>query len=475
MPAEETQAGSAPSAADAEPWEPASGEVMARPSRFNAVVAALQLAPKVGARWRPPVVVAAALGWLLGWVLLGAVLLTATAGFLGGGPLLRPDGFVDTVRLLHLMPVATESGPISLLPMLPALGVLALMVRATRWLLGRLGAVQSPSQTATGAGLLAGGYLLVVLLIATSPTPGAEGPLLQGWAALLGLLLLGVGLPVASRLYAPRHPRTWLLVRAASTVIALLLATAFLALMLQLLLHWSDFWQTGTALLSSATQPASRLDAAALGAIQLGYLPNAVVWTASYLTGAGFSAGADTFVSPFTVTLGTLPELPLTVLIPQAPLRWPFIPLLLVGAGSLLAGAVLRNAGLTLLMRTRLVLGLALAGVSAAGMTVLAAASNGGLGPGRLASVGPAAGMVLLATAGVVGLAQVTWALFPTLVADLGPFAEQLRGWVSRVRSNRAAVRARRSGPRPRHRRRLPRRRAAATGQEADQTADSGT
>jgi hypothetical protein len=83
--------------------------------------------------------------------------------------------------------------------------------------------------------------------------------------------------------------------------------------------------------------------------------------------------------------------------------------------------------------------------------------------------------MVLLATAGVVGLAQVTWALFPTLVADLGPFAEQLRGWAARVRSNRAAVRARRSGPRRRHRLRLRRRRAAATGQDADQAADAGT
>lgn len=414
----------------------ATGRAERRGRRFSILVSALTLRSGSGSAASPVVVVVLGWLWLTGWVVAGALAITLVSGFIAGGPLLRADTFIDSWRMLHLMPVASAAGPVSLVPMLPAMAVFALVVHASGWVWAHVQSRQPGwVPPAVGVGAMAGGYLVVAALIATVPTADApDGPLAQGWLALVCLLLAGAGVTFARGLVQPAYPRTWLLFRAAGTVIALLLSLAFLALMLQLLTNWSQVWAMSTSLLSSGTQPATRFDAAALGAVQLAYLPNMVVWAAAYLVGAGFSVGQDTIVSPFSVTLGTLPELPITTLLPTQPLRWPWLPLVLVGAGSLLAGAVIRNAGLARQMRTRLVVGLAVALIAAVGMGFLAAASAGGLGPGRLDTMGPRVGLTMLATWAVVGLGQVAWALFPTLVADVGPFVEHGRHTVGGVR-----------------------------------------
>ncbi len=49
---------------------------------------------------------------------------------------------------------------------------------------------------------------------------------------------------------------------------------------------------------------------------QLLAVPTAVIWAASWIVGPGFSLGVGTIVSPETLTLGTLPSVPLLGLIP---------------------------------------------------------------------------------------------------------------------------------------------------------------
>lgn len=416
-----------------------------RTRRFAAVIGFLSLRPTVGSSLTTAAAVGVAGTWLTGWVLLLSLTLAAVVGLISGGPLVRPDTFIDCWRLVHLMPIASGAGPVSLIPMLPAMLLFALVSKASSWLWSRSrehseGWVAPVSAVAA----MAAAYLVVAALIATSPTPGStEGPFTQGMLALAGIVGAGAGLVLACGHVQYRYPRAWLLLQAAGTVLALLLAVSFLMVIVQLLVHWSGLWEMSQVLLSSGSLPASRFDAAALGAVQLAYLPNAVVWSAAYLLGAGFAVGEGTIVSPFSVTLGTMPEFPLTTLIPTAPLRWPWLPPLLIAIGSMLAGSVIRNAGLAKQMRTRLAVGAIVAFASAVGMAVLAAASNGGLGPGRLATVGPGVGVTLLATALVIGLGQLAWAVFPTVVADVGPFVDHARGTITAARG-RGSVRLRR-------------------------------
>jgi hypothetical protein len=400
----------------------------------------------------PFVSIGVALVWLTGAVLLGSVLLTFAIGAISEQGLLYPPILVGIFRMAHGMPVHSADGAVSLVPMLPAIAVVALIARTGGWVWRALQPREpglpnrGPTPTA-GLGALAGGYLAVATLVATSPTTGAPAvPLLQGWGALLGVVVIGTGWAWAWHGVRSVRPRRWLLLRAAATVVAIVLGIAFALVLLRLLASWSQFQGISDALLASGAEPSTRFDAVALGALQLAYLPNVVVWTAAYLVGAGFAVGADTIVSPFSVTVGTVPELPLATLLPDSGLRWPWLPLLLVALASVLAGAGIRSAGLARRMRTRLVLGGLVAVGAALALGILAAASSGGLGEGRLAVMGPSPWLTLLWALFVIGIGQLAWALFPTVLADVGPLASNIavrvRQWrLPRRRPGRAQVR----------------------------------
>lgn len=129
---------------------------------------------------------------------------------------------------------------------------------------------------------------------------------------------------------------------------------------------------------------------ALLGA-QLAYLPNAVVWAASYALGAGFGLGPGTVVSPANTELGLLPGVPLLGALPaegpggRLSLFW-----LLGGvlAGAVAAWCVGRARPGARFDQTCLTGGLA--GVlGGASFVVLAWASGGDLGDGRLVGLGP--------------------------------------------------------------------------------------
>ncbi len=135
--------------------------------------------------------------------------------------------------------------------------------------------------------------------------------------------------------------------------------------------------------------------------VSLAYAPNAGVWSASYLLGPGFAVGTDTAVRTSEVSVGALPAVPLLAGLPRGPVDGLGAALLAVpvlagmAAGWLLARRLLRlaadgtgRAALAGAARRRrrspdrwpaLLLGL------------VAAASGGPLGGGRLAEVGPVA------------------------------------------------------------------------------------
>ncbi|MCI1676446.1 MAG: DUF6350 family protein [Ancrocorticia sp.] len=119
--------------------------------------------------------------------------------------------------------------------------------------------------------------------------------------------------------------------------------------------------------------------------VQLLYLPNILVWTLAYGSGAGFAVGQGTSFSSVGVTSAPLPAVPLLGALPSPGTAMPWlIAMLLViglGVGAHAAGRFLR---LSTALRSGLI---ALAGIFV-GALALGFLSSGAIGSGRMAHVG---------------------------------------------------------------------------------------
>lgn len=127
---------------------------------------------------------------------------------------------------------------------------------------------------------------------------------------------------------------------------------------------------------------------------QLAFLPNLVVWCASWLVGPGFAIGAGSTVGPLGTQLGPVPAIPILGALPEGDFAWGFLGLLLPVIAGFLAAIVVQPrlaSGIGAGHRTRWTiaagLGIGLAGGILLGL--LAWFSAGAAGPGRLVEVGP--------------------------------------------------------------------------------------
>ena len=145
---------------------------------------------------------------------------------------------------------------------------------------------------------------------------------------------------------------------------------------------------------------------------QLAFLPNLVVWTAAWLIGPGFAIGAGSAVGPLGTSLGPLPAVPILGALPTGDLAFGFLGLLVPVVAGFLGGVAVRPAvlrgvvdrsPLVALVSTGVVIGLA-GGLI---LALLAWASGGAAGPGRLAAVGPDAAIVGLFAALELGMPAV--------------------------------------------------------------------
>jgi hypothetical protein len=133
---------------------------------------------------------------------------------------------------------------------------------------------------------------------------------------------------------------------------------------------------------------------------QLALLPNAVIWAASWFVGPGFAIGSGSAVTPFGTSLGPLPAVPMLGALPSGTqLGWGFLGLLIPVLAGFFAGVVIRVRLVRQLDVERRGRWLVLAGVltGVAGgilLGLLAWASTGSAGPGRLVDVGPAPWLV---------------------------------------------------------------------------------
>ncbi|MDH6423182.1 cell division protein PerM [Aurantimicrobium minutum] len=142
-----------------------------------------------------------------------------------------------------------------------------------------------------------------------------------------------------------------------------------------------------------------------LTAAQLLFMPNFVLWVASWFVGTGFALGTGSSVSPVGTDLGLLPALPILGAMPTADLAFGFLGILLPIAAGFVAAwfirpALVRALGADQAVRWFIFVVVGLALIGGATLGLLAWASGGAAGPGRLVDVGPNA----LRTGGVAAV-----------------------------------------------------------------------
>ncbi|UWX97865.1 DUF6350 family protein [Arthrobacter zhaoxinii] len=239
--------------------------------------------------------------------------------------------------------------------------------------------------------------------------------------ALVPLIAAGAGLIVGARIEAgswvrligmdltdwiartSQHSRwagsyMWAALRAGAVGTVAALGLSALLLVAALALNWAEI-----------TSVYERLDAGAVGGavltvVELGLMPNFMVWTLGWASGAGFSLGTGSIISPLETTVGPLPAVPVLAALPVGTMEYGYVALLIPVMAGILAGWWFLREGenhfdewLSIKIRARwftapvstLILGAIVglvSGLLAAGTACLA---RGSLGIGRFVGLGP--------------------------------------------------------------------------------------
>jgi hypothetical protein len=146
------------------------------------------------------------------------------------------------------------------------------------------------------------------------------------------------------------------------------------------------------------------------------FVPNATLFSGSFLLGPGFAVGGNTLVSPDAVVLGALPLFALLSALPDAGVPAPWLSAMVWLPPVTAAAATMRfqrrhpapnwlDAGLR---------GCGGGIAAAVAFAVLASVSGGAAGPGRMRHVGPDVFDVLLASITALGLGGLVGALVMT-------------------------------------------------------------
>jgi len=271
---------------------------------------------------------------------------------------------------------------------------------------------------ASATGVFTLGYVAVLVvthrLAATPATAPSVARALVGAVLLCGVLG-GTAIAVGSgraAIWTSFLPISLRAAAAAAWRILVWYAVASLAIFLVAL---AVDWDGAVNVMSQLhTSPGA---AALLIGLCLLLVPNATLFSGSYLLGPGFAVGAHTVVTPSGVTLGALPMFPLLAALPDNGPS-PAWTLALLAVAPVVAAVAVHRA-LRRYPTTRwdeaAVRGAGAGLICAVAFALLAALSGGAVGPGRMADVGPFVFQVLLhgiATFGLGGLAgslTATW------------------------------------------------------------------
>jgi hypothetical protein len=373
------------------------------------------------------------------------VMVWATAGF-------QHDGFDVLARLagqawllIHGVPLLLdtagagsaaqpESGTLSLIPLGLALIPFLLAWRAGRRL-ARASYTDQLWQALLGSWLAYAGFGIATGFVCRTADVG-----ISLWAAaFIPLVPFGLGMVVGARREAGSWSRligvdavAWLsrtsqhsrwagsylgsAIKAGSVALMACLAMSAALLAVDLFIHWN-----------LVVAVYEGLDAGAMGGgvltiVQLGFLPNLVVFALAWISGAGFALGVGSLAGPLGTAVGPLPSVPVFAALPAGSLDFGFVALVVPALAGALAGWWFLREGenhfdewLSIKIRARwftaaastLVLGAVIgsvAGLLAAGLAWLA---RGSAGIGRLTEIGPDPLRTALFVAAEVGIGVV--------------------------------------------------------------------
>ena len=151
---------------------------------------------------------------------------------------------------------------------------------------------------------------------------------------------------------------------------------------------------------------------------QIAFLPNFVVFTADWFTGAGFAIGTGSNVSPRGTTLGPLPSLPILASLPAQHLSFGLLAVLVPLVAAIIATIRIKaHAGAMRFefanpLSAALSLGIPVALVAALEFLVVNLVARGSIGPGRLSDVGGNPLLAALALFGEVALVSTAAAFY---------------------------------------------------------------
>lgn len=249
----------------------------------------------------------------------------------------------------------------------------------------------------------------------------------------------------------------WAVVRAAVVAFVALVGLGAVLLGIGILAGWSQIVATYQELHAGAVGDT------AVTLLQLGFLPNLVIYAIAWSTGAGFSFGAGTSVGLTSSDVGTLPMLPILGAVPESMGTFGLVGLLVpLGAGAIAGWWFLREGedhldewvALKVPFRplsaliSAVVLGVMTGIMTSFGALWLGWISYGSLGIGRFTEVGAepltfAAHTALTVGAGVTFGMLLSRALVPDSSRELPRFADERPNLGERLMSFTASIRER--------------------------------
>ncbi len=249
----------------------------------------------------------------------------------------------------------------------------------------------------------------------------------------------------------------WAVVRAAVVAFVALIGLGAVLLGIGILAGWSQIVATYQELHAGAVGDT------AVTLLQLGFLPNLVIYAIAWSTGAGFSFGAGTSVGLTSSDVGTLPMLPILGAVPESMGTFGLVGLLVpLGAGAIAGWWFLREGedhldewvALKVPFRplsaliSAVVLGMMTGIMTSFGALWLGWISYGSLGIGRFTEVGAepltfAAHTALTVGAGVTFGMLLSRALVPDSSRELPRFADERPNLGERLMSFTVSTRER--------------------------------
>ncbi|GAB2968416.1 cell division protein PerM [Nocardioides montaniterrae] len=266
-------------------------------------------------------------------------------------------------------------------------------------------------------GLFTMAYAVVAVLVSSlTSTIGTSPSTPRVVAASLALCLV-VGVPAIARGSG----------RAAVWVGGLPLGVRIVARLVRTLLTWWLWFATAVLAIafvvdfSTAANLTSQLhvgtgDLVLLLVVSLAVVPNAALFSSSYLLGPGFAVGGGTAVSPTLVILGPLPMFPLLAALPDGGPVPGWVPWLLVTPVlvAFAAGARIHHLCPAAGLQEAAIRGCAGGILGGLVLGVATRVSGGAVGPGRMRHVGPDTAGVLLSSMAAFGIAALLGALVMT-------------------------------------------------------------